>query len=233
MIPKVDIELFDRHKHGMLSVDEKSIFESRLQNDDSFRNDYYNFSVAVDAIKVAGVKRDLEKIHDSQDGSKIYIFKKTVWIPMAASLMLATVSLFFLNRNSANLSEELFNDYYKPYPNVAAFRGSSDNLSNAFEEYSKNNFNKAEVLFRGISNDTALFYRGICKLSLNQADSALMLFEQIPDMSIFNQQINWYRGLAFLRRGNYQSAINMLKSVDKGQYKYAEAEKILSEISER
>jgi hypothetical protein len=233
MITHVDIELFDRHKHGMLSVDEKNIFEARLQSDDSFRNDYFNYSVAVDAIKVAGIKRDLERIHDLENGGRIYIIKKTFWIPMAASLLLATISLFFLNRNSTNLTKELFNDYYKPYPNVTVFRGSSDNLSNAFEQYSKNDFNKAEILFRQVSNDTALFYRGICKLSLNQADSSLILFDRIPNSSIFNQQVNWYSGLAFLMKGNYQSAGNRLRKIRKGQYKFSNTEKILSEISEK
>lgn len=233
MIPQGDIELFDRYKQGMLSIDDKSIFESRLQSDDNFRNDYHNYRVAVDAIKVAGIKRDLEKILDSQNRSRIYILKKSFWIPMAASLLLATVSLFFLNRNSTNLTEELFNDYYKPYPNVAAFRGISTNLSIAFEEYSKNDFNKAEELFGKISSDTALFYRGICLLSLNQADSSLIVLERIPTSSIFNQQVNWYSGLAFLKNGNYQSAASRLRRIDKGQFKYAEAEKILSKISKK
>ncbi|MFM7431093.1 MAG: hypothetical protein ACKO1F_14510 [Flammeovirgaceae bacterium] len=233
MIPQGDIELFDRYKQGVLSIDDKSIFESRLQSDDNFRNDYHNYRVAVDAIKVAGIKRDLERIQDLENRGEIYILKKTFWIPMAASLLLATVSLFFLNRNSTNLTEELFNDYYKPYPNVAAFRGISTNLSIAFEEYSKQDFVKAETLFRKISNDTALFYRGICKLSLNQADSSLILFDQIPNSSIFNQQVNWYSGLAFLMKGNYQSARNRLRKIQKGQYKYSATEKILSEISEK
>lgn len=233
MIPHVDIELFDRHKHGMLLVDEKNIFETHLQNDDSFRNDYFNYSVAVDAIKVAGIKRDLERIQDLENRGGIYILKKTFWIPMAASLLLVTVSLFFLNRNSASLAERLFSDYYKPYPNVAAFRGSSTNLSIAFEEYSKNDFRRAEELFGKISNDTALFYRGICKLSLNQADSSLILFDRIPNSSIFNQQVNWYSGLAFLMKGNYQSASNRLRKIRKGQYKFSDTEKILSEISEK
>jgi hypothetical protein len=235
MISQTDIELFDDYANNELSEVEKKAFDTRLITDDKFKADYYKYLVGVQVVRLAGVKRDLEFMNASHHESKVVRLKRFVWIPLAASLLLAIFSWFFWNRTPDSMAENLFRDYYRPYPNILAFRGAENELSKAMEAYSKENFGEAESLLKRVhsSNDTVLFYLAICKLSLSQIDSSLLFFKRINSNSVFKEQVNWYRGLAFLRKGNDRLTIESFEKIKSEQFQYVESREIIEKIQKR
>lgn len=231
MMTPETIELFDGFLHNDLSKLERENFEQRLKLDIGFKAEYEDYLKGVEIVELIGIRKDLNYIFE-ESKKQNFLAKRIVWMPMAATLLLAALSLVFWNKLSMDSNQTLFLTYYQPYPNIIASRGIADNVELALQSYSENDFSKAEQLLGNlpIVNDTILFYQGLCRLSLNQADSSLVLFRQLKESSVFYQQISWYSAMAFLLKGDSRAAHISLKSINEGQFKYVESREVLEKI---
>lgn len=226
-------ELFDRHYFGLLSESEQLEFEEKLKTDSAFKNEYSAYLRSIEAINLVGFRNDLDKIIHS-GAQPATIFNRTkIFLSVAASLALISLVLFIWNKPSPYSVISLAQAYYKPYPNIIASRGVVSELGNALGLYSKGNYSGAlELLNQLTPSDTTLFYKGLCQLSLNKADSALYLFNQLKPTSIFYPQANWYCALAFLQKNNPRSAVDRLHQIKQGQFRHSESLEVLEKMQE-
>ncbi len=225
-----DITLFDAYVSGNMSGDELSNFENRLKSDESFAETFQLYKSSVNATKIAGFMNEArEVISDKQvENQNQYSFP---WMAIAATLTILLVAYLFFFKVGGDDEKLSFNDAFQPYPNILQNRSSEANtLNSALRAYQKGEYESAITKFSelAVQSDTTKFYKGMSQLSLNSFSEAIGTLNSIKkDNSIFNQQINWYTGLAYYGNNNLVLAIKQLSEIGEGEFNYELAQKIL------
>lgn len=164
------------------------------------------------------------------------------YISAAAMILIACTAalLFFTKSNSVRLFEE----YYKPYPNIVPMvRGSESDfgLKAAMVLYNAGNYEQAvtefdRILSSDTNNEKALFYKGISLLSLGNADQAAFNFKQVlsKDESRLKNQSEWYLALSYLLNDNSQKAESLLtKIISENNYYSGSASELLDRLTDK
>ena len=122
--------------------------------------------------------------------------------------------MYLLNLIPSN--NNLFKEYFKPYPNVIPIvrgEGSIDNLKIAMIEYESANYSEAlKVLNRIIDeepeNVASHFYSGNANLCINNPEQAIIHFEKVLSLgkNNFKDQAEWYLGLTYLKINDFEKA---------------------------
>jgi tetratricopeptide (TPR) repeat protein len=224
------IELFDGYHHKVLPDDEHKNFEDRLKNDKEFKDEFDEYLEGTRAVKLIALREELGHIIDTNELGTSIFRRGLIWMPIAASLLFF---IFYFWPKASTSEKDLFLTYYRPYPNIVTTRSEENPLTEALQAYTSMDYNKAIFLFDEIfpATDTALFYRGLSYLSLNDYKNALLAFEKVDTSSTFHQQLYWYKAMAFLSKKDRPSAILSLQRIEPNQYSYKEAREILMIIS--
>ena len=227
------IELFDRISQGQATSEERDAFEQQLANDDEFARDYEAYKVGRRALDIAGFKADIAEVRGGEQRKKS-ILVRLIPIGIAASILFGVV---IFNRNQSPSHLALFEEHFSPYPYLFQDRTSSASQSNeaaAVDKYQNGKYEEALSLFPVIvKNDTTLFFKGLSFLALQQADSALQQFDQLPKTNfILDEEVRWYKGLAYLLLQEEDSAVFYLQSVPKSSQHHSDVEAIIQELQE-
>ena len=145
--------------------------------------------------------------------------------------------LYFMNVAKPD-AQQLFADYYKPYPNVVTVKGSNDKLLSAgMYYYDIAKYDSAimfydKILEDNTQNTEVLFYKGICLLATDKQDEATGIFNEITqdNKSPFKDQAKWYLALAYIKEGNSVKAKEVLSGISKGSSNYEKAKKLLRQL---
>ncbi len=228
---ETDIDKFERYANNKMDTEEKHQFEDTLNKDESLRSEYDLFQSTRLIIETAEFGSQVrEVINEKRKQPKA----KARWIipfSIAASIAIL-VTAYFLLFQKETAPGKLYVAYYEPFPNIMSYRASDQSNEEAMIFYDQMQFEQAVSSFESVKNpsDTLRFYWAISLLGNFQGNKALKTFEGISEESIFNQQISWYRGLSFLQIEEIDSARFVFKRIKPGEYKYKEAEIILSEL---
>ena len=140
------------------------------------------------------------------------------YISAAAMILIACTAAFFFFGKSDSV--KLFEEYYKPYPNIVPMvRGSESDfdLKTAMVHYNSGNYEEAitefdRILSTDTKNETALFYKGISLLSLGKGDRAAFNFKQVLGIaeSRLKNQSEWYLALSYLLDNKLQNTKTLL-----------------------
>ncbi|MGC3945644.1 MAG: tetratricopeptide repeat protein [Chryseolinea sp.] len=239
-----DIELIEKYFDEELSDYETESFERRMKTDDGFRSLVEQEKYIIGAIRMQGLKDDLEHIKRIEKDLKdpvatIGVTGNRKWYLLAAAVIaLIIVARFALT--STVTTEDLYEDHFRPYPNVfqPAVRGQSqaDERSEAFKAYDKSDYAKAATLFSSIlerGNDPeSLLLLGNCNLVLGNTDAAISNFTELSKTSKeLSMQARWFLALAYLRNGDKTDATPLLKEIAATDASYAaKAKDILKEL---
>jgi hypothetical protein len=158
----------------------------------------------------------------------------------AASLLLIILSYFIFFSTGHN--EELFSEYYKPYPNVIPMvrgEGVDFDLKAAMVLYNSNNFSRAVVEFDKVlsidpDNETAEFYKAVSLLSLEEYNLSAALLKGIIDKpkAAFKDQAEWYAGLAFIALNDEPAAKALFnRIVERNNYYSRRSAEVLSRMN--
>jgi len=226
-----DIVLIENFLDGKLSPDERTRLELRLREDAVFERQVREFAELKKGIENVG-RRELlselqswEKKEEPVKSRQVFLSNTKIAIGIAALLLVGLSSYFLWPAQS---HDELFQRYFEPYPNIIMpqVRGadSSDStmIAKAFAAYDRGQWEAALDYFN--KADTTLhlrLYTGICYLALNQSNNAISSFEEaIENDSIFNEQAQWYLGLAYLKSGNSRRAKELFEVIARGGSSY-------------
>ena len=207
---------------------ERQSFEEKSRQYEELANRVAEFRMSIRAVRNSGVRKEMDKIHADMTYSRKR--NRYVLSGIAASIMiLASVYILFWNEPSQS---ELYITYFKPYPNLdLGVRGEEDPVQLALNQYTLGNYQEAIQLLSSIEDDLKVsFYLAISYMMVDDHTSAIQIFKTFPESSVYEQQINWYTGLIYLKQQQLTEAIYNLKKIQGDEYKYEEAQEILDMI---
>lgn len=236
---KIDREyLLDKFLKNQLTADEQQQWNILLKEDEAFREQAFFEKNAKKAL----IRSEREELKSFLKSIEIPEEKKPFrWRAIAASFIgfVAIISIaLFLFRDKP--SEELYAQYYQPYPNIIAptVRGEADTsaIAKAFDAYDTENYELSAQLFdRLYESDKlsfALLYAGISYLEIEQTKTATQRFILLEaENSDLKDAVQWYLSLALLKDDNRKLAEGILNDLAKRDTEFSgQARALLEEL---
>ncbi len=231
--------LISKYFNDTFSAEEKKKFDNLLKTDEDFKAEFEfekDVKASVISIKKDQLKETLENAENRKPGKN----RLTYFWAASVVIALGLFSLFIFNNQEVNRNE-LYAQYFEPYPNIIApATRSNDSIANLrhadFIAYENGNYITASQIFEQRYTKTKsphfLFYQGVCELQLGNTQKAIELFERNKtEADLFKNYSNWYLALAHLKEGNIQMSEKLLQQIsDARSYKYKSADAILKKI---
>ena len=178
---------------------------------------------------------------NKKQGRQIFVGKNRFRFAAALVLLIAfSVLLFHLFQKKPD--ENLFTEYFSPYPNIVAERSdvsiNNKQVEAAFYFYDNMHYSKAvfdfkKIMDSGTLSDTLLFYYGNSLLASGNSTEAVSVFLPLSKniKSVFASCSKWYLALAYLSKGDKKLTINMLNEIINSESPYSsKAKKLLSAL---
>jgi len=234
-LSQYDIELIEKNIEGSLTEDERKEFLQRENESEEFREAAIfqrKLLSTLEASEKSKLKQQLIRQFQTPSKNKTRKLQanRKLWYAIAASVILVVSSIFII-KNSSIDKDDLYDKFYEPYPNILAARSMAYD-SIGLSLYSQGRYLKAiDNLKQHLpANDTIHFYLGLCHMSINEYEQALLYLDKIHESSIFIPQKKWYKGLAQMELGQVDSAKITFKEIRELEFKYEEAQVILNTL---
>ena len=245
-----DQALIEKYFARGLSEGEQEALDAQLEKDDELKDLFKREGILVAGIKNSARKELLKRLREVEESlPEIETGGKVVALPLpryaisiAATLAIA-VTAFFLLFNQKPSAQELYQEFYQPYPNLiaGAVRGQEEIdtesiVRQAMRAYDHGDYGQTLELLLEIPEEqlTApiLLYIGNAYLAQGESASAVPYFQRIvSDYEDFNPQAMWYLSLAYLHAGDQENATTQLNTLVEGSSTYKDkAEKLLKEL---
>ncbi len=218
------LEIFERYLMEKMEASETGEFEQQLSNDQELKDAYHEFKTMVFAVEEAALNEKIESFHsnwESGEDKVISIQKsKKIHYLIAASVafLIGMGGLWFYN--SPNPNQRLFDEYFTPDPGLPTVMGHSDEYDfyEAMVDYKRKNYTVAiakweKLLALKPENDTLNYFLGSARLANDQEGISLAFLEKTAanENSVFQDEANFYMGLAHLKMGQGEKAKAFLK----------------------
>ena len=210
-------EDFDAYYRGEMDADQLKKFERALNEDSDLREEYDLFLDGVASVEDLAIRDEIFNVI-SVGRSKDSWGLPTV-LKIAASIILVGSVVLVLNfRNDDAIDPATL---FKPYPDVISLRNNDSSFDAGLNHYNFGEYEKALNAFSTLpSSDTLGLYLSQCFLATGQYDSAIRYLSEIKDGSIFEEQRNWYLGLAYLLSDKKDSAEVSFDKIKEGDFNY-------------
>lgn len=238
-----DISLVEKYFDEELSAAEMENFNERLKTDESFKALVEQEKALISAIRFQGLHDDLhflKKLESTLDTSKVVPLhpssSKKWYFAVAAAVALIAVLFVFVPRGQS--SDELFEAYFKPYPNLfePGVRGAAtpSKRAEAFQAYEQADYQRAATLFNELlleeRDPGILLLLGNCNLILGNIEEAKQNFATLnSDFDELDIQSKWFLGLCYLKSGDVDKARATLTELGQTEISYANKAKELLE----
>lgn len=214
------ITLAEKYIREEMTAEERTSFEAQLSTDEALRAAYDFVKDTESALEITEYKR-LKSILGENSKSSEFRYKR--WLGIAASIALVATFgyIIFVGQTS---TEDLYNQYYEPYPNIIdPVNRSSAGSSSPYQLYEQGNLNEAlDYLTVMSASDTTLFYKGQVHLSLGNYEKSVTAFYRLDKKSTFYASGQWYLALAYLKLGQEREAEERLKAIVDSGNSYAD-----------
>lgn len=227
-ITQEEFERIEAYLNNSLSKGDLQIFENRLENEEGFAAKVEDIKTVLTGIETQALKEQLNEFHkDISTPAKDTIqfnpkVKSLQWrkIAVAAALIIAAGSFWFLNRNSNN---QLYADFYSPDPGLPTTMSSTNNYEfyEAMVAYKQGYYKDAlntwtNQLKTKVDNDTLNYFVGSALLADKKEHKAISYLQEVinTDNSVFKNEAFYYLGLAYLKNNNKEKAIEYLLKSD-------------------
>jgi predicted Zn-dependent protease len=227
-ISQEEFERIEAYLNNSLSKEDLLIFENRLQNEEGFAAKVEDIKTVLTGIETQALKEQLNEFHEdiiTQEKETIQFnpkVKSLQWrkIAVAAALIIAAGSFWFLNRNS---NDQLYANFYSPDPGLPTTMSSTDNYEfyEAMVSYKQGHYKDAlntwtNQLKTKVDNDTLNYFIGSALLADKKENDAISYLKEVAnnDDSVFKNDAFYYLGLAYLKNNNKEKAIEYLSKSD-------------------
>ncbi len=164
---------------------------------------------------------------------------KTFYSIAAAACILVLVAFgsYYILRPVS--PDAIFEKSFKPYPNTITTKGLNKKLLNAgMYYYDLTKYDSAVLFFNKIldnnpQNTEVVFFKGICFLSVGNADDAVLSLNKVvsDNLSPYGNPARWYLALAYLKTGDNEKAKETLLEIIKSNSTYSkDASRILKKL---
>lgn len=218
------LETIERYYNDSMSKEERIEFESKLQQDATFKSQVEDIKALMAGIETQSLKEKLDEFHKEipfqmeveRPSSKVR-FLHYRNIAAAVIIIFGLGSFWFFNGSS---NERLYNSYFSPDPGLPTTMSNSENFVffDAMVNYKQGDYqtaiNKWEQLHqKEPKNDTLNYFLGVANLAESNTDEAIMFLNETASIqeSVFHNDANYYLGLAYLKKSDKKNALKFLK----------------------
>jgi len=240
-------EEIDIYLKGGLSESERVTFEKRMQEDEAFASEVkeqlkaeYVVRKAAQAAQKAGLKQVYHELVMEGEVTLVKpLYQRPALWAAAAAVAILLVAIRFFTLPPRMDAQELYAAYVTAAP-ISFTRGAQDGtLAQLSSRYQEADYTAVVEIAKQLLQDSAyspspklVLSLAISQLMLQQPEAALESFKLIPHGSAFDEQVQWYEALAWLRLDSEQ-ARTRLKAIAAGQhYQRETAKEILSKWKE-
>jgi len=236
--------VFESYLSNELSKDEAATFESRLKTEPEFGQAFKTYKALSfhlehkfkneEASKAfeGNLKNISNAYFEKQESPKKVIRFKPWQYAMAASVALL-IGVFMFN----NLSNPQFSDYNN-YDSISlTVRGDNDNqLKLAEEAFNNKDFAKAEKAFGNLikldkENSELKLYQAISNIELGHYSMAEKVLHDLKKgTSVYKNKAIWYLSLSKLKQENYNSCLEILKTIPEDAEDFNKAKKLINKL---
>ena len=241
-----DYILFDDYITGMLSKEERLVFENRLKSDSTFKENFDAFKELSRFLEnrfdpeTNAFTDNLKKISNAHfDGVEDGVEKRQKnrffrygQFAMAASIVIL-LGVFIFNQ----FSDPAYGDYNNHETISLTVRGVEDSvLKDAEKAFNSKNFTQAEMLFNKIlSNDPSNLevelYKSIALIEMGQVGEADELLRELSETnSAYGNKAKWYWAMSKLKQKEFEECVKILKTIPKEAKDYKRAEKLWKKL---
>jgi tetratricopeptide (TPR) repeat protein len=208
-----------------LNQEESYLIESRLKSDKILAGELEYMKLAIDTVRLDGIRNKVSAIRDSID-----IVKTTSVVPTGGivrsmykfSLRIAAILVMLIGITILYkyISVSSLSVYQKEYTNyeMANVRGEAAN-SNVVKAFLNKDWNEviAANAAENIPSNQSNFLAGMAELQLNHFPLAVNLFQAVLNAKAtdnsFQEEAEYYISLSYLRNHEVNKAIQMLNKI--------------------
>lgn len=165
--------------------------------------------------------------------------RPAILLAAVAGVLMLVLLAGMWDRIFPSTPDELYIRFFELEPPGSLRNDGNTAWNEAMAAYSSQDIQEARRLLTELTKDSsqvfrqrAYLYLGICEMFLENDDSALSYFQQIPEVHLFFPKAQWYQALVYLRLQDLPSARKFLKRIseEQGHPKRKEAVALLEEI---
>lgn len=236
LIKMEESELVDKYLRGELSVKQQEDFIKQIQVDDNLKKRISLRRLIIEGISHAytdKLKQELMDFDKSLDGKTRFRF----------SWKMAAVFVFLILASSITyLSIKPTNpyDFDITEPGLPNSMGTANNIkfNNAMNNFKQGDYLTSGqvfnlMLFTKPSNDTLLYFSGLCDFRNHQIKQAVQKLSKVNAESVFYEKAVYALALAYWANNDSVNAIELLNKIksDKSNSFQQQAEKALEAIN--
>lgn len=231
----------ERYLADELPAAERAAFRERLASDPELAREVELHREIGESITDRApdmLKTQLRAIHAREfpappQRAPIFFLRQKSILAVAASIVLIAAALFYFAGFNDPTPEEIFAEYFEPYPALQYNRDAPSNtdeiLRNAFLAYQQKNYSQAIILFDSAQtnmprNVAADFYLAVSSLAAGDPRRAMDLLQPIAanDSLGFSDPAHWYLALAYLANNDTSAAKAILNDIVRAREPRAE-----------
>jgi len=222
----IDIDEVRDYLQDKLSSQRKQEIDKMIASDPEYAREFTQQKELVESMTVfyrGKLKQKLKAEDQAKRPKQVRSasISKRRWWAMAASVVLIAVSGYLLFFSDPS-SQELFDEYYRPYYNVltSGERSGEKTEMDAMSLYERGRYQEAITAFqeeiKDPSSQTALvFYLGLSYLAADQPLKAIENIEKVISgpASVLQEPAQWYLGLAYLKAEDIENAQRVFREI--------------------
>ena len=225
------MHLIERYFNEDLSKEELEFFEQEMQRDEKFKIEVTQYEYVFGGLKEARARKlksdfkSLEdQLHTRRPKYNFSVSSIMRYGAVATVAVIVTMAAFnFSNLEPAIETEQVFSEYFRPYPNVIAPVTRStevldSDLKHVMSFYDAKDYDAAIEGFDKLLADAdlkneMLFYKGVALLAKGDAYEARAHFEMMDPSNNFSNQRKWYLSLALVQLDEINDAKELLNEI--------------------
>jgi tetratricopeptide (TPR) repeat protein len=242
-----DIEWIERYLTFDLSPEERQWMEKRMDLEPGLKSKFQKYKQLIAGIRYNHLQNKLKELKSLENSLPPVEVKEArfvqfsdYWKPLAAVASLALLITTYILINTPPKPQELYDQYFQPYPNVfePTLRDMNDQALSArtlgFRAYDQANYVKAATLFKEALAEKEepgiLLLLGNANLVLGNVEEAQNNFlTLIKDFDELDAQAKLYLGLSYLKQGESKKARLILQELGDPEATYSKKAKELLE----
>ena len=238
-------ELLENHFLGKLSDKEQKHFDSLLENDIEFKQEYdfhLNLKRAIQNSERSILKGKLKSYEEVMSKKRNKTSLRTFLAIAASVILFIGIGWFGYENMFGSDYSALYADNYSQYPNtvvnITRGEGGAETLERkAFIAYESGDLDAAINYFNQLKEDKDLdyinFYLGQAYLKQSKPEEAIEHFKKcIIEEQNFKAESYWYTALAYLKKKDEtQAKFYLEKLIDEYEYMNNEAKALLEELN--
>lgn len=221
--------LFDEFLDGLMSQEDVSSFEERLNNEPDFKSLFEKHKALRNAIIWTGaqdLKAQIKEVEQAHFKMKVLKSpkKKSNYrlLAIAASLLILVGAFFFIKQSGSGSSpQDLYAAYYEPFNPNTGVRGNDveQSIQDFDKAYKAKNYTKALGLVDVIQTQKETLdwnlYKAICLMETGARDEAekVLLLLNEEGAALLSHEAKWYLSMLYLKQGATDKASVYLKQL--------------------